>query len=86
MKHIVVRSPEVLGGAIRDARRALGWTQAQLAEKAQMRQPMVSNIERGVGPMPLPTLLKLLSVLQLDVVVMGRDRAKPPAPWERGER
>ncbi len=86
MKHIVVRSPEVLGGAIRDARRALGWTQAQLAEKVQMRQPMVSNIERGVGPMPLPTLLPILSALQLDIVVMGRDRAKPPAPWERKTR
>ncbi|MBI1383269.1 MAG: helix-turn-helix domain-containing protein [Planctomycetaceae bacterium] len=86
MKQIVVRSPEVLGGAIRDARRALGWTQAQLAEKVQMRQPMVSNIERGVGPMSLPTLLALLSALQLDVVVMGRDLARPPAPWEREER
>lgn len=86
MRHIVVRSPEVLGGAIRDARRARGWTQAQLAERTQMRQPMVSNVERGVGPMALPTVLALLSALELDLLLTGRDRASPPAPWERGGR
>ena len=36
-----------IGQTIRQRREALGWTQAELAERANVSQPMIAQIERG---------------------------------------
>lgn len=41
--------PKDVGKQIREARKARGWTQSQLAEAAGTGQPVVSRIERGAS-------------------------------------
>lgn len=38
-----------LGRALRDSRRAAGWTQAQVADRVGVSQPQISHLERGRG-------------------------------------
>jgi transcriptional regulator with XRE-family HTH domain len=38
-----------LGTALRDARRVAGHTQSQVADRASVSQPLISNLERGRG-------------------------------------
>jgi len=66
-----ILSPPDLGIYLRDARRAKDWTQSQLAERTSMRQLTISNIERGVGSMPLARLITLIAALGL-APVQGR--------------
>lgn len=44
-----VRNEIELGQAVRDARKGLGWTQATLAEKAQVSRAYVITLEQGAG-------------------------------------
>jgi len=44
------RDPQGLGAAIREARDAAGWTQAELAERAGVSRAFVVGIERGGRP------------------------------------
>lgn len=78
----VVNSTAVLGRAIRDARRALGLTQAELARRAGVTQATVSKVERDVAPPGLGTILSMLAVLRLELILQPRPEQGPPAPWE----
>ena len=78
-----IPSASVLGRALRDARRRQGWTQAELAERAGVSQPTVSNTERGVSDASLSTLLRLASILGLELVLRERASPDPTAFWER---
>lgn len=60
-----VRIPFELGEAVRDRREELGLTQAQLAERAGLKQPAVARFEAG-GTMPtIPMLERLATALEL---------------------
>lgn len=63
-----------LGRRIAEARRALGWTQGQLAERAGLTQTAVSRIETGsraVGSLELAGLAELLGVSVIDLLRAG---------------
>jgi Zn-dependent peptidase ImmA (M78 family)/transcriptional regulator with XRE-family HTH domain len=63
-----------LGRRIAEARRALGWTQGQLAERAGLTQTAVSRIETGsraVGSLELAELAELLGVSVIDLLQAG---------------
>lgn len=50
---------KLLGKAIRKRREELGWTQENLAEKAELHWTYISGIERGVRNV---TILKLFAI------------------------
>lgn len=61
-----------LGDTIRQARRQGGLTQIALAERANVARGAVQKLESGRGTVNLPTVLKVLHTLSLDLVVSSR--------------
>lgn len=55
-----------MGRRIRRARKALGWTQEDLADETGMNSAQISKFERGVQSMHLRTFLKLANALNVD--------------------
>lgn len=80
----LVQSSEALGRALRDARRRKGLTQRDVARSARIGQPTVSNVERGVLSVSLSTLLRILAVLDLELLVQDRPEGAILPPW-RGD-
>ena len=70
----IVRSPKLLGVALRRHRRQLGLTQAQVATRAGMRQGTVSQVENGLETVKLRTVMDLLRALDLELVVRPRSK------------
>jgi len=70
----IARTPLQLGNSIREARRKLGLSQEQLAAKVGVRQRTVSDIE-GTGTARVDTLLRVLGVLDLELMVRTRTRS-----------
>lgn len=79
----LVTSTRALGRALRDARRRMGLTQAQLAEQAGTAQATVSNVERGVSAISVDTLFRLLAALELELALRPRVSRDLPSVWER---
>jgi HTH-type transcriptional regulator/antitoxin HipB len=61
-----------LGETIRRARRERGLTQIALAERANVARGAIQKLESGRGTVNLPTVLKALRTLSLDLVVSTR--------------
>ncbi|MFC0445529.1 helix-turn-helix domain-containing protein [Pseudidiomarina halophila] len=69
---------EDIGGAVRAARKALGWSQTELAEKAQTTQAVISNFESS-GDGRIDTLLRITQALDLQLLLLQK---KESALWE----
>ena len=54
------------GERIRATRETMGWTQSELADRLGWTKQRVSDLEAGRRPMTLPTLSKLVKVLNLN--------------------
>lgn len=78
----VVNSANLLGRAVRDARRRSGLNQTALGERVGLTQVTVSRIERADGGATLDTVLRLLGALGLELILQDRPEHNPPAPWE----
>lgn len=63
-----VQSPLQLGALIRRRRKAIGRSQAEIAEAAGLRQATLSSAEAG-APMHVETLFTLLTALKLELTV-----------------
>ena len=70
----LARTPRQLGSEIRRARRRLGLTQTQLANKTCLRQETISLIENGNPATRLDTILGVLAALELELLVAIRSR------------
>jgi predicted DNA-binding mobile mystery protein A len=57
---------EKLGQRLKDYREALGMTQAQLAKRLQVRQPVISRIEEDAASSSLKTIIRIAGVLECD--------------------
>lgn len=66
MKH-VVRTRKDLGHLVREARKARGWTQAELAKRIKTTQKSVSLLEGGRTDARLDTVLRALAVLRVQL-------------------
>ena len=75
MKYLA-RSPNDIGHAIREARKADKLTQKQLAELSGTWQETISKIENGVSSTRLDTLFDLLSALDLEIIVRNRSKGR----------
>lgn len=75
MSEDLARTPKQLGAVIQRQRRAMNITQAQLGERAGLRQATISQIERGDNAR-LESLLAVLAALDLELTVRPRSRAE----------
>lgn len=68
----VIRSNQDLGAAIRLARKKQNLRQVDVAQKASVRQALVSDIENGATTAKLDTVMRVLAALNLDLSVVPR--------------
>ena len=71
MKNLA-RTSKQIGTIIQRTRKQRGWTQAQLAERAGLRQETISVIESGEKPSKLPSILAVLAALDLEFTIGPR--------------
>ena len=75
MNH-VVRGSRDLGSAVQLARTRQKLRQVDLAQKARVRQALISEIENGAAIPKLSTITRILAALDLDMTVVPRQRAE----------
>jgi HTH-type transcriptional regulator / antitoxin HipB len=78
-----ILSPEALGHALKDARKATGKTQEEIGKLIGMDQGTVSIIERGNPGTRLETLFRLLAALDLEISLQPRSK---PAGTTEGDQ
>src|SRR5262245_45321004 len=66
---ISVRTARDLGAAIKEARRARGFSQLALAREVGIHQPKISAIERGAPGVRVGLILQVLRVLDLSIAI-----------------
>ncbi len=77
--HIMqVRTARELGGAIRNRRNELGWSQATLAGKVGVSRRWIIMIEQGKSGAEVSLVLRSLNVLGLVVDVIRAPAASGP--------
>lgn len=81
MKDTLIRTPVQAGAALRRRRSELGLSQTAAADSIARRQATISSLENG-GDARLSTLLRLLAVLDLELLVRPRTQGNALA----GER
>lgn len=67
MHMTVIRSASDLGAAIRERRRGMGWTQAQLAARIGTSRVWVNEVENGKPRAQLALVLQTLAELGLEI-------------------
>ena len=73
-----IRTPLDLGLVIRDRRRKLGLSQAELARRAGVGRQWIVSIERGKPRAELGLLLRTLSALNLSLATEAGERLPRP--------
>ncbi|MCB1882002.1 MAG: helix-turn-helix transcriptional regulator [Chromatiaceae bacterium] len=68
----IIRNNQDLGAAIRLARKTNNMRQVDVAQKASVRQALVSDIENGVTTARLDTVIRVLAALDLDLAIIPR--------------
>ncbi len=68
----VIRGYKELGAAIRMARKAKNMRQVDVAQKASVRQALVSDLENGATMAKLDTVMRVLAALDLDLSIIPR--------------
>ncbi len=71
-----IRTAHDLAAFARGRRRALGWSQGELAERSGVSRKWVSDFEAGKASVATDLVLAVLSELGLELV--GRVPADPP--------
>ena len=71
---IIIRQAIQLGNLVRERRKALGLTQAALADKVGLRQATISQIETGSNSTRIDTLLRVIAMLDMDLTIGPRQR------------
>lgn len=67
-----VRSIHELGEAVRAERLRQKLSQTDLARKASVRQPLISDLENGATRARMDTVFKVLAALSLDLSIVPR--------------
>ena len=68
----IIRNNKDLGAAIRLARKNQALRQVDVAQKASVRQALVSDIENGATTARLDTVIRILAALDLDLAIIPR--------------
>lgn len=70
----LARDPKQIGNIIRNARKRLNLTQAELANKTGVRQATISEIETGNSSARIASLLPVLAALDLEFRIAPRSQ------------
>jgi len=70
----LARTPAQIGNGIRRARKALGWSQTELGNRAGLRQETISLIETGNPATRIDTLLAVIAALDLEFRLAPRSK------------
>ena len=70
--HTIIRNAKDLGAALRNTRKQQGLRQVDVAEKANLRQALLSDLETGATSARLDTLMKVVAALGLDLSITPR--------------
>ena len=81
-----VKNPDQLEHVLRALRKDKGLTQAQAGRLAGMRQSAVSTLESAPGKASVERLLRVLSVLGVELVLRVSDVAAKPVKAPRSPR
>ncbi len=76
----ILQTPAQLGPVVQGVRRSRKLTQAAAGAKVGLRQNAVSGMETNPGPTSLAQIFKLLSALNLELVVRDR-KERPTVGW-----
>jgi len=68
----VIRNNNDLGEAIRLARKNQDLRQVDVAQKASVRQALVSDLENGATTAKLDTVIRVLAALDMDLSIVPR--------------
>lgn len=79
----VARTPEQLGQILKSCRLERQLTQQAAGTKVGLKQGTVSVIESDAGRTSVETLYKLLSALQLELVLRDRNGERSPASGKK---
>jgi len=71
----IIRNNNDLGEAIRRARKKLDLRQVDVAQKASVRQALVSDLENGTTTAKLNTVIRVLAALDMDLSIIPRRKA-----------
>ena len=72
----VIRNNKDLGEAIRLARKTKDFRQVDVAQKASVRQALVSELENGTTTAKLDTVIRVLAALDMDLSIVPRRQAR----------
>lgn len=75
-------NPATLGKRLRTARKQLGWTLVQVAERSKVSITTISRAERGQLALGYENVAALAQALQLDIGALFSDEYAPPAHQE----
>jgi len=68
---------KTLGARVREYRHEQGWSQEELARRAQLHWTFVGQVERGLRNISLHNLLRLAKGLQVDPADLVRGLTPP---------
>ncbi len=71
----IIRNNNDLGEAIRQARKNMDLRQVDVAQKASVRQALVSDLENGATTAKLDTVIRVLAALDMDLSIVPRRKA-----------
>jgi len=81
MKDYVIRTSAQLGPVLQGYRKTRALTQAQVGQAIGSPQAEISKLELDPSSASLARVVKLLAVLDLELVVRPRGKNTPPAEW-----
>jgi len=76
-----IKTNHQLGQALRSCRKERGLTQAVLGARVGLSQTDVSALEQNPGRSSAERLMRLLSALDLEIVLQDKLRQAPPCDW-----
>lgn len=71
----IARSSKQLGSLIQQSRKTRNWSQTDLAQRAGLRQEMVSKIEAGQPGSRVASIFDLLAALDLEMTLAPRTKS-----------
>ena len=85
MDEFPLRTAEQLSGLLQGFRKAAGLTQVELAARLGVTQQTLSALERNAAAVSAARLVKLLSILDVELVLRIRAGASPGSPRSPSE-
>ena len=70
----IARTPKQIGASLRHRRRSMGLRQGDIGSATNLRQATISALENGEPGTRLRTLIRVLTALDLELVI--RERSK----------